>query len=691
MRKIIISLLLFGIAVVGLAGCQQDDGDVSALGTDGSTVAMTTATTQPDAEPDTTESGQTPNADGTANAEDTSANETVNPGVRGPIVILGNGEFTAQNGVVGGSGTAADPYVIAGWEITVPDGEYYGVRIENVTDSFVLRGLIIQNASEYGGSGIRVAFASSGEISGCSITNSMHGIELVSSTDLLIEDCVLFVSGLGLRVTGEIEEQYRHEIGTSNLFNGVPIYYYYGLDGETISDLETGHLTVAGSRNMTISNNEITNGDGLQLAFVEDSLVSLNVAHRLANVPTEHGIYLYESKNNELTNNLVKNNRLAGIQLTLSSGNKLFQNFSYANDVGIRAVASDDNSFIGNDLFGNVTGIALLAGATGNTISKSTLRDTSERMAQGILLENAFSNRIDTTLIYGSEVGIVLDTQAALNVVSGNTIVSGAYGLYLSGKNNTVERNLVAQQSRGILFPETFERTTTSGNEFIGNVLADNEINHIYTNMDSTSNVFWENVFLASGSNAVSDQGNENRWTQDGVGNFWGFSSVPDANFDGIGDHPITVYPAGIDDVAPLATINPRSIGLGILGTMDLATTSIETEDGSVIQLATYVADEPYERQAGFRGFPSELSTGFPGILFIFDEEVETNFTMQTVAIDLDIVFFNGDGEWAGSTTMSAQDTALYTSGSPFQYALELPSGTLEELGITSSATLVLP
>ena len=153
----------------------------------------------------------------------------------------------------------------------------------------------------------------------------------------------------------------------------------------------------------------------------------------------------------------------------------------------------------------------------------------------------------------------------------------------------------------------------------------------------------------------------------------------------------MTVYPSGVDDTAPLATINARDLGLGIVGTLDLGTTTIETGDGDEIQVAAYVADEPYERAVGFRGFPSELISGFPGILFIFDAEIETNFTMSTVPFDLDIVFFNAAGEWVGSTTMTAQATALYTAGAPFQYALELPSGSLEEFGIDADATLVLP
>ena len=34
------------------------------------------------------------------------------------ILIQSNSDFTDSNGVTGGSGTAVDPYVIKGWEIT---------------------------------------------------------------------------------------------------------------------------------------------------------------------------------------------------------------------------------------------------------------------------------------------------------------------------------------------------------------------------------------------------------------------------------------------------------------------------------------------------------------------------------------------------------------------------------------------
>ncbi|GAG07583.1 unnamed protein product, partial [marine sediment metagenome] len=112
---------------------------------------------------------------------------------------------------------------------------------------------------------------------------------------------------------------------------------------------------------------------------------------------------------------------------------------------------------------------------------------------------------------------------------------------------------------------------------------------------------------------------------------------------------------------------------------------------GDIIEVPAYIAAETFERVTGFGGFPSELIAGFPGILFVFDTEIESNFVMSTVPFDLDIAFYNADGEWVGGTTMTAMSEDQYTAGAPFQYALELPSGALEELGIGSGSTIVLP
>jgi parallel beta-helix repeat protein len=343
-----------------------------------------------------------------------------------------------------------------------------------------------------------------------------------------------------------------------------------------------------------------------------------------------------------------------------------------------------------NNVYACVTGILLLGASAYNEVSQNQVFDDQGNMTQGIALETCVSNDIERNLVFGGEIGLVLEAQATANTIVSNTITAGGYGIYIEGSNNTIERNLLTQHSRGILFPETFQRSMTQGNTFRGNVLSDNG-NHVYTNMDSTGNWFSENAFLNGGRNMVNDQGTNNAWVKNGVGNFWGFHSVTDADGDGIGDSPITIYPSDVDDSAPLAGIDALELGLGIVGTLELGTVSIETKAGVRIDVPAYVASEAYERATGFRGFPTELIAGFPGILFVSETETEDRFTMSTVPFDLDIAFFNANGDWVGGATMTAQATALYAAGAPFQYALELPSGSLEELGIGSGAMLVLP
>ena len=70
-----------------------------------------------------------------------------------PIHISGNADFTASNGVTGGSGTASgtanDTYVIEGWDITEVNLPIdYGIWLENTDAYVVIRNCLI---SQYTG------------------------------------------------------------------------------------------------------------------------------------------------------------------------------------------------------------------------------------------------------------------------------------------------------------------------------------------------------------------------------------------------------------------------------------------------------------------------------------------------------------------------------------------------------------
>lgn len=608
-------------------------------------------------------------------------------GVHAPIVILGNSDFTHENGVVSGSGTTEDPYIIAGWEIDVPDGESYGVKVENASAHFILRGLVIRGAMSAKGAAIRLGFVSAAMVENCSISNALNGIEISSSTGVTLRGNTIYVLGSGLKITGETAAEYDHLIDESNILNDYPIRYLYGKEGETVSGIRSSNLYIVASRNMTITDNEIVNGDGIQLAFVDDSLISNNEVYRTSPVYTDHGISLYRCDGNTVSGNLLKNNRHAGLFLWLSSGNLITENQLLANNYGLILAASDDNRVEENMAYANPTGIAVNAGSTGNEILANTI--THENTKYGISIEQAIGNRVEANGITEAETGILLGTQANSNTVLKNTIVKAAYGMSITGSNNEAAGNLLSQSTRGIIFPETYGKQTARGNSIHDNVFADNQ-HHLYLNHDSEATRIYRNAFFGGGSTLVEDYG-KTTWTVAGEGNYWANYQGEDADGDGIGDDPVMIYPAGVEDTAPIISAAVAENGVGILVTMEASDLTVVTKSGDSLSIPALLADEGHERFVGFRGFPEELLAGFPGILFAYEDEGERRFTMETVLFPLDIAFFDGSGAFVGSTTMEAESSDLYTAKGPFRYALELPSGTLAELGIGAGSRLVFP
>lgn len=606
--------------------------------------------------------------------------------VRGPIVILGNRDFTAENGVIAGSGTAGDPYIIAGWEINVPARAPHGVKVENVSAHFILRGLVIRGAINPNGAAIRLGFVSAATVENCAIAGSLNGIEIALSTGVILRNNILSVMGRGLNVIGESAADFAHTIDRTNIVNGYPIHYLYGREGETVSGIRSNNLHIVASRNMTITDNVIVNGDGIQLSFVEDSIISENVVSRDTPVPTGHGISLFRSSENRVRDNLLKNNRHAGIHLWLSSGNVIADNQLLANNHGLIVAASNNNRIEGNVIFANTVGVEVRTASTGNVIAKNII--THENTKKGISIERATGNRIEENAIVEAETGILLGIQANNNTVVRNTIVEAAWGISITGSNNEIAWNLLAQSVRGVLFPETFGEHIVRGNILYNNVFTDN-LHHLYLNKDSVMTRLSRNAFLGGGF--VADHGTRNSWTVDGEGNYWADYQGEDADGDGIGDDPVVLLPAGGMDTAPLISVEVARYGVGVLSALERMEYIVLTAEGEEVRITALLAADTHEQFVGFRGFPAELIADFPGIMFAYEDEAERHFTMATVLFSLDIAFFDREGAFVGGTTMAADSPDLYMAGVPFKYALELPGGTLAELGIGPGARLLLP
>ena len=116
-----------------------------------------------------------------------------------PIAIYGNADFTAANGVIAGSGTQQDPYLIAWWDIaSAASGA--GISISSTTAWFVIRGVKV-HGGQYG---VHLASVANGRIERITATGNTHGVRIVSGGDITVADSILSFNtqGSGLDVLG---------------------------------------------------------------------------------------------------------------------------------------------------------------------------------------------------------------------------------------------------------------------------------------------------------------------------------------------------------------------------------------------------------------------------------------------------------------------------------------------------------
>ncbi|MBN1678213.1 MAG: right-handed parallel beta-helix repeat-containing protein [Candidatus Thermoplasmatota archaeon] len=103
--------------------------------------------------------------------------------VRAPIVIVGDSDFTPANGVVGGTGAIANPYIISGWHIMISTGT--GISISDTTAYFMIVDVHVNGTATYSGSLTGISFFSveNGQIKGSLINATNCAVDLQYSYD----------------------------------------------------------------------------------------------------------------------------------------------------------------------------------------------------------------------------------------------------------------------------------------------------------------------------------------------------------------------------------------------------------------------------------------------------------------------------------------------------------------------------
>ena len=126
--------------------------------------------------------------------------------------------------------------------------------------------------------------------------------------------------------------------------------------------------------------------------------------------------------------------------------------------------------------------------------------------------------------------------------------------------------------------------------------------------------------------------------------------------------------------------VTPTGFDLGRIELADAA--------GAVRTLPVWVADTDAELQRGLMGV-TELGTRRRDV-FVFDATADWHFYMWQTLIPLSIAWFAEDGTFVGAAEMipcTSDDESgcdRYSPGTPYRFAVELPSGGAALLALTA-------
>lgn len=255
-----------------------------------------------------------------------------------PIWILRDSGFTAANGVVSGSGTAEDPYIIKGWDVSVSQsavfftqGAQAGILVENTQAHFVIRNVFVHDGP-------------------------------TSSSNVVLKNVT----------NGRVQD--------SRIFNG-----------------NIGILISRLSSDNAVAGNEIIGfGIGVELSRTSRNLVEGNWIK-----DTARPIFTLWSSHNRFVGNMIEGRQGtagAGVSMTRNSSFNLFEGNRIAmSGFGVEAALDSHFNLIVGNIISHVDdhAIGVGLGSVGNIIEGNTIVDSG----LGVLLNQAFETTVSSNLI----------------------------------------------------------------------------------------------------------------------------------------------------------------------------------------------------------------------------------------------------------------------------------------------------
>ena len=365
----------------------------------------------------------------------------------GPIYIANDLDFTLVNGVVSGSGTALDPYIIAGWEIQPGFSE--GIYITGTTLYFIISDVYIHGTGM--SNGIHFSYLSNGNVINSTLNSNQVGIRIDDSYNITIaNNNIDDQSDVGVRL------DYSHDVQIiNNTMNRDAYGVYAGYDvrdifitKNTMDETDYGGLYVEGSalRFAVVGNSMRNNnwGYGISLdsaateCYLADNNLSDNVDggisitdvattniirnNTVLNGSTGYGIYIQQGDGNLIENNTLAGNRDDAIYVgaQVSSGVNVIANNTVSDNLDVGIGCNYGNGYI---------------------IVNNTVRANA---GGGLNFLGNFATIAGNSFTNNPKFGMYLGVASGYNDIVNNTFVNdGLFARFLNAEGNDISSNTV--------------------------------------------------------------------------------------------------------------------------------------------------------------------------------------------------------------------------------------------------------
>jgi len=345
-----------------------------------------------------------------------------------------------------GFGTEIDPYVIESWFIcaNLTSPYSYCIDIENTMAYVEFHGIYMQGSRNIGSISANIIVKNASNVkfincTSCDTNDSLYNVYVYgNSNNITFTNCSIDSSGWSVNVVGiNIEDTMNLLINSTVITNchtaiGLSNITIPNITMNTIYDVWNGIKTVIVEHcdNLVITNNSISglivgSGNGVYIRNSVNATVEENVIKTFG----QSGIFLYNSDNSTIENNTFIGNEI-GISVFRNDGISVENNFLINNRVGI-TIFHFNNTIINNFITRNFTftssvGIQIQDLNFWAYTSYTLLHNNVSKVTWGIILAVSDNVVIEKNFITYCHIAIVINNDALDSLIQENKFAHNA-------------------------------------------------------------------------------------------------------------------------------------------------------------------------------------------------------------------------------------------------------------------------